>query len=172
MELLIPGLILVALMVYASTRIKKTAAAAFEPETIEDERFVIQKPRDFLHVIGGDPKYAFEAYSKELGTGNAENLRGATAKLRIDENRSIDHILSDRLAKDAHIIDDTTEVIDDIKYRVIEAEWTEDDLELYGVRKLAEHDGRVYDLEARMLKETTGELRTGIETFVDSFRVK
>ena len=32
MELLIPGLILVALMVYASTKIKKAAAAAFEPE--------------------------------------------------------------------------------------------------------------------------------------------
>lgn len=172
MELLIPGLILVALMVYASTRIKKTAAAAFEPETIEDKNFIIEKPQGFLHVIGGDPKYAFEAYSKEYGTNNAENLRAATARLRIDANRSIDHVLADRLAKDARIIGDTTQVIEGIKYREIEAEWTEKDIEFTGFRKLAEQRGSVYDLDVRMLCETTAELDAGIETIVDSFRVR
>jgi hypothetical protein len=35
MEILIPGLILVALMVYVSTRIKRAAARAFEPENVD-----------------------------------------------------------------------------------------------------------------------------------------
>ena len=54
-------------MVWASTRIKKTAAAAFEAETVETDDFVIKKSDGFLNVINGDPKYAFEAYSKEIG---------------------------------------------------------------------------------------------------------
>src|SRR5687767_8261126 len=53
MELLIPGLILVALMVYASTRIKRTAAAAFDRETVDTEDFIIQKPEGFLHNLHG-----------------------------------------------------------------------------------------------------------------------
>src|SRR5580765_1394277 len=98
MDLLIPGLILVALMVYASTRIKKTAAAAFEAETIETDDFVIQKPDGFLNVINGDPQFAFEAYSKEFGGPGAENFRQGTAHLKIYEGVSADQAVANSSA--------------------------------------------------------------------------
>ena len=83
MELLIPGLILVALMVYASTKIKKNAAKAYEAESIETAEFSITKPHGFLHPLNGETEYAFEAYSKEFGQDHAEQFRQASAELLV-----------------------------------------------------------------------------------------
>src|SRR5713226_4104201 len=94
MELLIPGLILVALMVYASTRIKKTAAVAFEPETIETDDFIIQKPDGFLNKINRDVQFEFEAYSKEFGGPGAEDFRQGTAHLRVYDGISTDQVVA------------------------------------------------------------------------------
>ena len=51
MEILVPGLILVALMVWLSTRIKRNAAAAFDAERVETEDLIVEKPGGFLHVL-------------------------------------------------------------------------------------------------------------------------
>ncbi|MEO8041611.1 MAG: hypothetical protein ABI646_03275 [Acidobacteriota bacterium] len=80
MELLIPGLILVALMVWASTKIKKTAADAFEPEFIETETYSLQKPEGFLHVIGAE-EHEFMAYAKDFGKGDSTGIRQATIEI-------------------------------------------------------------------------------------------
>src|SRR4030095_7816250 len=80
MELLIPGLILVALMVWVSTRIKKRAAEAFEPETIESENYSLHKPEGFLHFIDS-PDHDFEAYSKEFDEGD---FRLRRSKIEVD----------------------------------------------------------------------------------------
>src|SRR5437867_2652270 len=89
MELLIPGLILVALMVYASTRIKRSAARAFEAEQIAGDGFTLVKPDGFLHRINDDSEYAFEAYSKEFGSGAADDVRAATA-VALVRNTNVD----------------------------------------------------------------------------------
>ena len=70
MELLIPGLILVALMVYASTRIKKKAAAALDRERITTETFTIVKPEGFINIALPDAGLLFQAYSKEFASGS------------------------------------------------------------------------------------------------------
>ncbi len=69
MELLIPGLILVALMKgCASTRIKKIPAEALNPRP--SKLRCHPKPEGFLHNLNGDPeKYIFEAYSKRVQQG-------------------------------------------------------------------------------------------------------
>lgn len=82
MELLIPGLILVALMVWASTKIKKTAADAFEPELIKTDDYSLQKPEGFLHVIGNED-HEFMAYSKDYGKGDKIGTRQATIELDV-----------------------------------------------------------------------------------------
>lgn len=82
MEILIPGLLLVALMVYASTRIKRTAAEAFESESIAGDDFIIEKPSGMLTVINGRPDLLFESYSKEYGKGDAGEIRQVRAELR------------------------------------------------------------------------------------------
>ncbi len=97
MELAIPGLILVALMVWASTRIKRSAARAFEAEHIEGDGFSLDKPEGFLQKLNDRSEYVFEAYSKEYGRGTAENARAATAVVAVnDENLdTTDHIIHD-----------------------------------------------------------------------------
>lgn len=82
MEILIPGLILVALMVWASTKIKKQAADAFEAEIIETQRYSLHKPEGFLHVIG-DSDHEIMAYSRDFGLGDKIGIRRATIELDI-----------------------------------------------------------------------------------------
>jgi hypothetical protein len=85
MELLIPGLILVALMVWASTRVKRDAASAFEPETIETPHFIFDKPAGFLHVLNDDSGFELRAYSKEYGSGDNKGTRRAVIEVeRLD----------------------------------------------------------------------------------------
>jgi hypothetical protein len=90
MELLIPGLILVALMIWASTRIKRNAAAAFDAETVETADFVINKPDGFLHVLNDDSGLAFRAYSKEFGKVGNRDVRQATIEIELHQTVRLD----------------------------------------------------------------------------------
>src|SRR6476619_909220 len=83
MELLVPGLIIVALMVYASTKIKRNTVRAFEEERIEGEGFTLIKPEGFLHKLNHSDALGFEAYSREFGVDRAENARRAVLKLQL-----------------------------------------------------------------------------------------
>lgn len=172
MELLIPGLILVALMVYASTRIKKSAAAAFEPETIETEDFVIQKPDGFLNVIGGDLKHAFEAYSKEFGGEGADEFRQGRANLTIHDGGVVDSAIAAIRASGDEIVEDLTEVIGSKRYRIIEVKRVEKGVELCVFYKIAEKEARIYELEVVRLAETTDEFARKIDVMIDSFELK
>ncbi len=172
MELLIPGLILVALMVYASTRIKKSAAAAFDAETIETEDFIINKPEGFLTVLNGDQRYAFESYSKEFGGEGAENFRKATACLRIIEASSIDRAVSDLKDPDDEILTDTAEVIGDHHYRLIELKRLVSGVEFRVFYKLAAKAEKVFEFQVTAISETTGEFMRNIESMIKDFEVK
>ena len=168
MELLIPGLILVAFMVWASTRIKKTAAAAFDQETVATDEFIIQKPEGFLHNLNGDPKYIFEAYSKEYCKAN-DKLRAGTATITSIENTTLEVIVNEMLQTD-DFTDHGTEIIDEVRYRHFESFKNDDGVETEISYKLAEKNGNVYKLKITALDDS----RNGqwAETFFDSFRVK
>lgn len=172
MELLIPGLILVALMIYASTRIKRSAARAFEAETIETDDFVIEKPEGFLNVIGGDPKFAFEAYSKEYGGEGAENIRLATANVTFRPATSINDAAKEILSGDGEVIYDRNAKIGGINYRLIERVIPESGLDFRVRSKLAEQDGKVIVLTIRSIAQTTPEVMRNIEAMFDSFELK
>ncbi len=168
MEILIPGLILVALMVYASTRIKKSAARAYEPETIETEDFVINKPAGFLTVIGGDPQYAFESYSKEFGTDSASEFRKATAHISVYNagSRPAKRDAGDRIDSDV------SKKIGGRSYRVTEARRTVKNVDFKVLRKSGEKNGRIVKLEIVLLNETTDEFLRNIEAMLLSFELK
>lgn len=161
MEILIPGLILVALMVWASTRIKKTAAAAWEEETIAGDGFVIQKPEGFLNVIGGDAQYAFEAYSKDFGGPGAEDIRAAYATVKISDAAAY-QIDSGR----------RTEVIGERRYQINESEGVEKGVTSRTVSKSAESHGKVFVLNVLAVSETSPDIVRKIESMIDSFEVK
>lgn len=68
MEILIIGGIIVALMVYASTRIKKVSKVAYEREVFETAEFRIVKPNEFIIPVSEKSPYVFEARSRDFGT--------------------------------------------------------------------------------------------------------
>ena len=165
MEFLIPGLALVALMAYLSTRIKRTAAAAFDAEAVETDEFSIQKPDGFLNVIGA--RHVFEAYSKDFGTV-ADKTRLATAKVTVSDTSIADAVE----AIDDEILSDTSEVIGERHYRVIEARRIVD-IEDYRVyHKLGQSAGRTYIFEIEVLAEASREFIQKVEAMLASFELK
>ena len=92
MEILILGGILVALMVYASTRIKRSAAGAYEAERVETDDYSITKPEGFIIIENEDAKVLFAAYSKDYGTDDADTVRQVSAQLKIHRGVSLERV--------------------------------------------------------------------------------
>jgi hypothetical protein len=172
MEFLIPGLILVALMVYASTRIKRTAALAFEAERIETDEYVINKPEGFLHVLNGDPRYAFEAYSRDFGKVGPRDIRMATFKMRVLPDTTLDAAVKQLKKDGVEIKSEVREVIGDHHYRLIDARTSHGGADYRKFYKLAQAGGRVFELEAALLDEAPEETVKQAEAAVESFRLK
>ena len=84
MEILIFGIILVALMAYASTKIKKSAQAAYELEVFDNEEFTITKPEGFIVPFNEKSPYAFEAYSKDFGDDEARKFNQCWATVSVN----------------------------------------------------------------------------------------
>ena len=160
MELLIPGLILVALMIYASTRIKRTAASAFEAEVIETDDFVIQKPEGMLHVINGNPRFAFEAYSKDFGVEINKDVRCVTATVELTRDTGGENVA------------DAAEIIDNIRYVTYETNEQENGANLRVTRKRAKRDGQVFTLETKLLTDAPEEYLHKVEILLNGFRLK
>lgn len=82
MEILIVGVIVVAIMAYVSTKIKKAASEAYEQENVETEYFRLIKPEHFIIPVKEKSEFAFEAYSKDYGEDLAEKFRQSWAVVR------------------------------------------------------------------------------------------
>ena len=170
MEILIVGVIVVALMVWASTRIKRTAAAAFEAETIETDKFTLKKSAGWLSIVDPREPYLFEGYTKELGSKPNENVRLGTASIEA-KTGTADEIVAQTIV-DAEITDDIREVVSERHYRIIELKSIDDKMDIFEWLKFAEDDGSVYTFRIIALAEATDEFRRSVEAMVDSFELK
>jgi hypothetical protein len=148
MEILILGVILVALMAYVSTRIKKSAARAFEREVVETEDFKIVKPEGFLNPVGANSDCAFEAYTKEFDESDASELRQAVA--RVYKNPAQSENLP------------------------AESEKTEKGATIQTFRKILKNNksGAVYELEVSVLKNYREQYLDKIDEMLNSFSLK
>jgi hypothetical protein len=147
MEILILGIILVALMAYVSTRIKKSAARAFEREVVEAEDFSIVKPEGFLSPAGENSENAFEAYSKDFGENDAAaEYRKATVKIYKKSGQS------ERLPS--------------------ESEKTEKGVTIQTFRKMLKNNEKSYELEISVLKDYREQYFDKINEMLSSFSVK
>ena len=168
MELLIPGLILVALMVYASTKIKKSAAKAFEAEQIETDQFSISKPEGLLSRVDPKPPFVFEAYSKALGEKPFENIRQVTAEIRTLQNTDV--------ANATNAVKNAVETVTSEKSLndgyLIEADEVRDEAATKGFYKIVRSNGDVFSLHISALKVTSDESLRKIEEMLDTFVVK
>ena len=170
MEILIIGAIVVALMVYASTKIKRSAAAAFEPETIETDEFSLVKPEGFLAPVENEDYLAFYAYSKEYGEeGKAEKLRQSLIKLKILAGRSLTEI-GTNVKKS---FDNTlSEENPDENTLILKGAKSENDVETLFYHKLIAKAERVFDLEMSLLADYREKYEEKAEKLLESFRVK
>ena len=167
MEILIPGLILVALMAYASTKIKKRAAAAFEPELIETDNYSLQKPDGFLHVIG-DRDHEFRAYSNEFGEFDKSRLRRATIEMDVVRDTNIDAVVNK--------VRETSTGFDmpvaGERIRRLETKEPANEAELRCVYKIVDTEDGIYRLRFAVLSEYIEDYSTRIEETLQSFNIK
>ena len=166
MELLIPGLILVALMVYASTKIKKRAAEAFEPEAIETERYTLQKPEGFLHVIDS-PRHDFEAYSKEYS--DDDSSRRATIEVDILRDTDLESVRDSMLDGSAQF--DVTEQTENVWRIETEEAANENGLKVF-YKLVDSRAGSIYRLRFAVLGKHEDEYSRRIDEALDSFTLE
>jgi hypothetical protein len=171
MELVIPGLILVALMVYVSTRIKKATVKAFERESIETEDLSLIKPEGFLHLINSDPKFVFQAYSKEFGTEGASERRQATIDIRKVADKTLDQIYED-LKHKGKIVDDKSFQLDEMSSRSIEIEQDPGGADIVDHYLLVQAPTAVFEMRTVVLKEYNDDYLRKIAELEKSLTIK
>ncbi len=172
MEILIPGLILVALMVYASTKIKKNAARAYEPEIIEIDAFTVLKPEGFINPLDDSQEYAFLAFSKEYGIEAAENLRQVEARISVFPEYSFDAICERAKQSVIAIISEKTDQIHGSKTCEITAESGRKGVPTNEYLKIAAGWEKIYQLQISVLSEHKDDYLRRIEEMMESFELK
>lgn len=172
MEILIFGVILVALMVFVSTKIKKNAAQAFEPEAIETEDFKIIKPKGFINPINEDSAFAFEAYTKELGENDAKNFRQAQAGLRIITDSDFEAVCENAKASADKILSEKW--FENPRVYLLESEKIEKDVSIISSWKIVENiqKGKIYELQISVIEAYREDYAARTNEMIDSFIVK
>jgi hypothetical protein len=170
MELLIPGLLLVALMVYVSTRIKKNTARAFEREPIETDDFSLIKPDGFLHLLNGDPAFAFQAYSKDFGTNGSSEKRQATIEIRKITDQTFEQIC-ESVRQKGKMLDGKNFQLDNVRASSMEIEDV-DDGDTVSHYLLIEGPASVFEIKVIVLKEHNADYLRKIDELEESFSLK
>lgn len=174
MEILIVGLGVVALMVFVSTKIKKSAAAAYQPETIETEEFRIYKPEGFIHPLNDDSGYAFVANSKEWGKNEASKFRQAKAVVRVISNsdfkivcenakKSSGKVKAKQFVKSAPVGQ---------KIFLLEGETSESGVKIFTFWEIIESGKKIYELKIAVLEAYAEDFAERINAITASFNVK
>lgn len=170
MEIWIIGGAIVGLMIYASTRIKRNAAAAFAEEQIDTDEFSLVKPEGFLNPVVREEFLAFYAYSKDYGEeGKAEKSRQCLIKLKILAGRSLAQIAKDIKGKFDQTLREEKAGADTI---ILTGERAEQEIETLYYHKLIARDERVFDLEMAVLSDYRENYEAKAEKLLESFHVK
>ncbi len=149
MEILIIGGLLVALMAYLSTKIKKEAQRAYEREIFETKEFKIIKPDEFIIPLKEESEFAFEAHSKDFGEDEAEDFSQCWAVIK---------------QKDGIESDPET----------FESEKIEKEVTIKFFRKILVNPAlaKTYELQISLLPEYQEKYFAGIKLMLESFSLK
>jgi hypothetical protein len=164
--------IFITILLSISSRIRKAASRAFEREEIETDEFFLIKPDGLINPLNTKSKFAFEAYSKDFGKDDSEDIKQAQifvsvfpaadfAEICDDTKKSAGEILSEELAENEKIC-------------LIKSEETLEYATAYNFYKIAGSDERkkVYVLKISVLKELVEEYQDRIDETLESFRLK
>jgi hypothetical protein len=169
MEFLIPGLLLVAFMVWASTKIKRKSAEAFAAELIETKYFRLKKTQGFLNVLGPDGGLILDIYSRSFITSGKKDFRAATIQARLLEPSDYESRLNSFKSPDAKI----TRYIE-CGYPAVEIEnkTSEGGREQVLLAKLAIVQDSLLEFTVRYFVEADDETIAGAQQIFDSFQFK
>ncbi|HMT06600.1 MAG TPA: hypothetical protein PKA82_01245 [Pyrinomonadaceae bacterium] len=170
-DVLIIGLIIVGLMVYASTRIKRISREAFEFERIETDQYVLEKPDGFLNVIAPREPLLLDGYSREFGEENASNIRRGTYNLVSRNGVEIAAAFGD-IESLGTVVSDETSVIDGKKYRDVRVTFIADGIEYEEFYRLCGNADGSFVFKATMLADAGDEVSNAIVKMLASFQVK
>lgn len=176
MEIFFIGIVVVALMVYASTKIKRSAAAAFEPENIETDEFSLIKPEGYIHPFNEESVFAFEAYSKNFGDDESKDFRRSRATVRAISNSDFETVCknakktADKIVS-KHFVGNAPE---GQKIFLLETEKTEKNVKFSTFWKIIESRERrkVYEFQVSVLDEFKEELTDAANQMAETFAVK
>lgn len=170
------GGIVVALMVYASTKIKRSAAEAFEPETIDEMDFSLNKPEGFLHPFREDSEFAFEAFTKSFGDGTAKNFRLSRATLRVNSSSTFDEVCRNAKKSGDKVLSKNFvgNAPENQKIFLLETEKFEQDVKIHTLWKIVENRAqrKVYEFQVSVLEANREEFADRMNEMVETFRVK
>ncbi|MGC2236839.1 MAG: hypothetical protein WA584_11810 [Pyrinomonadaceae bacterium] len=158
-----------ATLFYISSRVRKAAGQAFESETIETDEFVIVKPEGFINPVNNESGYAFEAYSKNFGTGeNAENMNQAEIFVSVFDDKSFNAVCEEAKTT-GEILPDS-----DGKICLIKSEETLENVSAYKFYKIigSENGKKVYELKISVLQDFLAEYQNRVDETLESFRLK
>lgn len=177
MEILIVGALVVALMVFISTKIKRSAAEAYVPETLQRDDFIIAKPEGFLTPIERDSEYAFEAYSRDYGEKRTKNVWQAHALLIVKNDLNFEEVCAQAKKNADKIMSERfleNENGDGGKVFLLECEKRENDIAAIEFRKIVESRarGKIYDLRVSVLPPFREIYIDRVNEMINSFQVK
>jgi hypothetical protein len=147
MEIFIIGAIIVAIMAYVSTRVKRVAREAYEPENFENEYFTITKPDDFIIPIKDKSEFLFEAYSKDYGDDDLADKFNQCWAVVVEKNGN--------LAEE-----------------VLESERVEENVTIKTLTKVLTNQNKSFQLEISLLPEYEENYVDRIKLMLDSFSLK
>lgn len=168
MEILIVGVVIVALMAYVSTRIKKSAASAFERETFDAPDFSLVKPEGFLNPVDVREGLAFYAYSKDYGAEDSAKFRQSEIRIRVYESVNLREIVKNLKSLADKIVWEKN----DGDVFLLKTENSEGKVSLEKQHKFISKNGKIYELEFKTLQETKEDYTHRIADTFESFTVK
>ncbi len=172
MEILIVGSIIVALMVWASTRIKRDAAAAYNEEAIEADGFRLRKPEGFIHLLNDDSGLAFRANSKDFGLGDAAEKYQATITVERHEGKTPDAVAAAIKESASEAANEEKFVEQDRKNIRIDFAVVEEGVNIRRYVRLVGTDAATFELRADVLGDLAESYSEKIENLIASFEVK
>ncbi len=158
-------------MIWASTRIKKNAAAAFERESIETNEYSLVKPDGFLHPLNDEGDRLFYAYSKDFGKGDADAERQAEIEVIAGPGGAL-KAAADEVKAGADVLSEEAFRTGTMNVRTLDVTRAENDITRRELHKLVQANDKVYMLRFAVLEDLYDDFARRASETLDSFDVK
>jgi hypothetical protein len=164
--------IFITILLTISSRIRKAASRAFEREEIAGREFFLIKPEGLINPINNKSKFAFEAYSKDFGKGDAEDLKQAQIFVNVFPDADFTEICEDTKRAAGEILSE--ELAENEKICLIKNEETLENTTAYNFYKIIESDTskKIYVLKFSVLKGCLEDYQDRIDETLESFKLK